>query len=182
MPSLTFEYLEKNMPIDYSCFVETGTYKGRTILGMEKHFEELHTIELKLEFYEDAKKLSDKINFHHGDSSKKLNELCPKLDKDTIFFLDGHWSAGNTAKGDKDCPIYEELECIMKKFKHTCCIIIDDVRLFGRSPYDYNNFDITDWKDITREKVLHIVNDRLINHYYRESELDPEDRLFLFLD
>ena len=44
--------------------------------------------------------------------------------------MDGHYSAGITAQGEKDCPIFEELAAIFdgKKFNHI--LLIDDARDF----------------------------------------------------
>ncbi len=50
--------------------------------------------------------------------------------------MDGHYSAGTTAKGEKDCPIFEELNAILdsKNFNHI--LLIDDARCFiGKGDY-----------------------------------------------
>ena len=185
MPSLEINDLNKiqmkslfnNLPT----FVETGTYLGETILKMEHFFEKLHTIEIKEEFYSCLIKSykGNKINFHLGDSSTKIKDICLLLKTDTLFFLDGHWSAGNTGRGEKDCPLYEELETIVKYCKHNCIIIIDDVRLFGKGPNRGN--EICNWEDISVKNILNIVNNRLTKHYFIDSSLDKKDRLILHL-
>lgn len=197
MPSINIDWLNKNLQNknvnkDYPVFIETGTYMGDTIIPLEKHFNELHTIEIKETFlvevknkYNSSKRFSlqnekKKINFHLGDSSKVLAKLCPKIKNNAIFFLDGHWSAGNTGKGDKDCPIYEELQCIISYFTHNCIIIIDDCRLFGKGPNKKN--EICNWEDINTQKILNLVDSRIDKYYFAPSELHKEDRLIIYLN
>ena len=113
-------------------FVETGTHYGMTVAQMTCLFPECHTIELSDHYYELAKKNHGHlpINFHHGDSAKVLKELGPTLTGPTVFFLDANFSGGNTAQGETDVPLLEELETIAAR-KETDLIVIDDVRLFG---------------------------------------------------
>ena len=108
MPSINLHFL-KQLQCDYKNypnFIETGTYMGGTILHMEQYFSKLYTIEIKKQFYENVKNKykGDKINFYLGDSGEVLTKILPNINGRSIFFLDGHWSAGNTGKGVKDCP------------------------------------------------------------------------------
>ena len=183
MPALTVNFLE-SLHTDYKsypCFVETGTYMGETIFAMEPHFERLYTIEIKEEFYRNAKGAyrGNKIEFLLGDSSKVLCTLCPLLESPTLFFLDGHWSAGDTGRGDKDCPLYEEVEAIMEGFLFEAVMVIDDVRLFGKGPRVGN--EVCDWESIAKENILALVASRLEKHYFLPSALHPEDRMVLHL-
>ena len=168
---------------NYPNFIETGTYKGETILHMEQYFSNLYTIEIKKEFYENVKNKykGDKINFYLGDSGDVLTEILPNINGKSIIFLDGHWSAGNTGKGNKDCPLYEELNTIMSNHKDEAIIIIDDARLFGMGPNNNNKYDICDWEEINTENILKIVKDRMTNHYLLASSMDPEDRLVIHI-
>jgi len=119
MPNIDLKFITEILNENiYSCFVETGTYAGDTILSVEPYFEELHTIEIKREQYEASAKLynGDKITFHLGDSSIVLKDIIPELKKPTIFFLDAHWSEGSTGKGKKDVPLLEEIKLINDLF------------------------------------------------------------------
>ena len=124
----------------YDCkiFVETGTYLGDTTNAVKNYFEKLYTIELSEELYKDIKerfKNEPLIECHQGDSKDVLKEILPKIDKKCLFWLDAHYSAGITAKGDKDTPILEELEIIFNS-NIDAVILIDDARCFGTLP-DY---------------------------------------------
>jgi len=165
----------------YPVFIETGTCHGWTTFAMEPHFDEIHTIEIKQDLYEKTKGKynGNKINFYLGDSSVVLNDICKKVIQPSVFFLDGHWSAGNTGKGDKDCPLYEELAVIMNTFKQDAIIIIDDFRLFGKGPS--TNTEVCDWENISKQGILDIVKDRLNCEYHLPSHMDKTDRLILHI-
>jgi hypothetical protein len=173
----TSEFFEK-----YPVFIETGTYNGWTTFAMEPHFNEIHTIEIKQDIYEKTKGEynGDKINFYLGDSSVVLNDVCKKVSQPSVFFLDGHWSAGDTGKGDKDCPLYEELTVIIDNFKQDAIIIIDDFRLFGKGPS--TNTEVCDWENISKQGILDIVKDRLNCEYHLPSHMDNTDRFILHIN
>ena len=168
--SLTLDEMEgllRRYPVYSSIqvFVETGTYYGATILAMKKRFPHCHSIELSPRLYVRAllKHGLKGIRFHFGDSSKVLRKLAKRIDQPAIFFLDAHWSHGDTARGEKDVPVLDEL-AILAERPHLDLIIIDDYRLFGTS-YE-------DWSEVTTQKVLsafpktlklfEIENDRVI--------------------
>lgn len=118
--------------------VETGTYMGDTLYALYNEFDNLYSIELSELFYAKAVKRFKnypKIKLINGDSGRLLFELVPTLKERSLFWLDGHYSGGLTAKGDKECPVYEELSAIFKSpLEHV--IVIDDARLFvGKNDY-----------------------------------------------
>tara|TARA_B100001029_G_scaffold134662_1_gene113558 strand:- start:543 stop:1106 length:564 start_codon:yes stop_codon:yes gene_type:complete len=139
---------------DYKVFVESGTYLGETIIQLQPYFETLYTIELSEEYYDKFTRIKedyeiDNIANRKGDTTEILPDILRLLDdKDQcIFWLDGHWSSGNTAKGDKDCPLIEECESINNLYpSKKVVILIDDYRLFGTNINE-------DWSDITIDKV-----------------------------
>lgn len=73
---------------------------GETILAMEPYFDNLYTIELSDYHYNISKSKynGSKIKFIFGDSSVQLQSLLSLIDDKCVFFLDGHWSNGNTAR------------------------------------------------------------------------------------
>ena len=161
----------------YNTFIESGTYLGDTICTMEEYFDNLITIEVKKEIYENviSKYNGNKIKFINGDSVEVFKYIFEYVNDNTIFFLDGHYSSGNTGYNNKTVPLLDELELINKNFKNEGIIIIDDVRLFGKKLGD------EDWSEISKEKIFEILFNRIDNFYYLESPLDPQDRLVIHI-
>jgi hypothetical protein len=182
MPSLNEEFLFK-LKDDYKlydCFIETGTHKGETIFCLEKYFKKLYTIEISEMYYNNTKNLynGDKIDFLLGDSSYVLKELLTKVKDNCIFFLDGHWSCGDTGRGEKDCPLIEEVTHINNLFKNDAIIIIDDYRLFGLS--HKTNYPVN-WGDINKDAIISILNSRITNIYHLDSDASENDRLIIHI-
>ncbi|OOP55828.1 MAG: hypothetical protein AYP45_12635 [Candidatus Brocadia carolinensis] len=128
------EFAEKR---EVRVLIETGTYYGDMVEAMKDYFSRIYSIELSRELYEKAKQRfagDDKVKIIHGDSGIELGKLIASLDQAAVFWLDGHYSEGVTARGDKDTPIYEELTHIFNSPQKGHVIIIDDARLFGTDP------------------------------------------------
>lgn len=118
--------------------VETGTYLGDMVWAQRKNFNKIYSIELSSAFADLAKNRFR--NFPHisileGDSGIVMKSLVGQLKEKTIFWLDGHYSGGNTACAEKECPVYEELESILNsEIEHV--LLIDDARCFvGEDSY-----------------------------------------------
>jgi len=125
------EYQQK---YDYRLFVETGTYLGKMVEAQRKRFEKIISIELGSELCAKAQKRFEKykhITIVQGDSGKVLPYILKNIEQPAIFWLDGHYSGTTTAKGDTNCPIFNELNAIFssKKFNHI--LLIDDARFFN---------------------------------------------------
>ena len=115
-------------------FIETGTYHGDMVEAMKDSFSQIYSIELSEELYQKAKKKFDSlenVQIIQGDSGVELGKLVDIIEKPALFWLDGHYSGGITAKSDKDTPIYEELTHIFNANHSKSVIIIDDARCFG---------------------------------------------------
>jgi hypothetical protein len=123
--------------------VETGTCYGDMVEAMKESFEQIYTVELSRPLFEFAKKrfATDKhIEVIQGDSGRELEKIVKKINQPALFWLDGHYSAGITAKGDKVTPIYDELDHIFNSGKIGHVILIDDARLFG-TDHDYPSME-----------------------------------------
>jgi len=117
-------------------FVETGTFLGDTVEALRRNFRIVHSIELSRKFFELSRRRLEgapNVELHLGDSSKVLLEIVPKIDGPALFWLDGHYSGGETAKGDSNCPVRAELKAIFAGMKHPFVVMIDDARCF-RNP------------------------------------------------
>ena len=125
--------------------VETGTYKGDMVEAMKGGFRKVYSIELADHFHRAAvERFREDANvvILHGDSGRVMEDLVPKLDGPALFWLDGHYSAGNTARGEKDTPVIEELGHIFDRHDLRCAILIDDARCFeGQSEQIYPSID-----------------------------------------
>jgi hypothetical protein len=87
----------------------------------------------------------------------------------TLYFLDGHWSGGNTSGEDDECPVLEELRAIGAGHQNDC-VLIDDARLFASSPPPPHRAEqwpeLTDVFDLVRElrpqHVVTVLNDQVV--------------------
>lgn len=122
--------LEYNLPI----LVETGTYMGEMVEALRESFERVYSIELSEKFARRARRYfraRKNVNILQGDSGDVIGDLMKEIDRPALFWLDGHWSADETARGNKSTPVMEELGHILhaKDLRHV--ILIDDARAFG---------------------------------------------------
>jgi len=179
MPSLKPHFLNflQDDYKNYPCFIETGTLNGETIFALEPYFNKLYTIDISEKHYNNTKNKynGNKINFILGDSSIVFESLLPNITDKCVFFLDGHWSGGDTGHSEKDCPLEEEITHINNLFQNDGIIIIDDVRLFGLS-------NDQDWSNINKEKLLNILKPRINKVFHLDSKLAKDDRLIIHIN
>ena len=125
------EYQKK---YNYEILVETGTYMGDMVEAQKTIFRKVFSIELGVDLYNAAVKRfknDNNVMIINGDSGKELPKVLLDINEPAIFWLDGHYSAGITAKGDKECPIFEELDAILVNKKLNHVLLIDDARCFN---------------------------------------------------
>lgn len=151
----------------YTTLVETGTYLGDMVEAQRMNFLKIYSIELSERLWQGAvkrfKNFPD-IEILQGDSGDVLKSLKDRLISPTIFWLDGHYSGGFTALGDKICPVFEELDAIFnnKNLKHI--ILIDDARLFiGTGGYptteelnEYVKANMPNYTMRIKDDIIHI--------------------------
>ena len=114
--------------------IETGTFLGDMLYAMRRRFDRLISIELSSELTERARvrfRKYPQIQIVNGDSGEKLKEILQGISQRTLFWLDGHYSGGITAKGKLDTPIYSELQIVFDHPVKDHVILIDDARLFN---------------------------------------------------
>jgi len=124
------EYQKK---FNLKLLVETGTYLGDMVFIQRSVFENIISIELSEFLYLKACKRfrnNKNIKILQGDSGVVLNKVIQEINTPALFWLDGHYSSGVTAKGDKECPIFEELNAIFKGNELPHILLIDDARCF----------------------------------------------------
>lgn len=125
---------------DLKVFVETGTYLGFTVEQVLNKFDEVYTIELDPKLHEQASwKFAAHEHVHciRGDSGEKLLHTLRFIrDRRALVWLDAHWSAGVTARGNKDTAIVDELGALAAAPRLDHVLMIDDLADFtGQNGY-----------------------------------------------
>ena len=130
---------EHKRKFGHSLFIETGTYLGDMINAQKSRFKKVISIELGDQLYKNAVEKFRKnknITLYQGDSGEVLGEIMNNISEPAIFWLDGHYSGGITAKGEKECPILKELDAIFETNSLDHVLLIDDANCFvGENDY-----------------------------------------------
>jgi hypothetical protein len=133
-------YIEKyNLKI----MVETGTYFGDMVEALRNSLIKVYSIELSEHLAREAQqrfKSSHNVIILQGDSGQVIEKVISEIKLPALFWLDGHYSGGITAKGENETPIFTELKHIFSAPDLGHVILIDDARAFGKTP-DYPTLD-----------------------------------------
>lgn len=133
-------------------YIETGTGIGECLsFAMEFPFEQIHSIEIYEQIYNDAKEKfsSENLTLHNGNSYEKLPEILKSVKGGTLFFLDAHFpgvdfhfeSFGSETDKDKSLPLEQELITIKANFDTSESVfVIDDLRIYEDGPYTGGNW------------------------------------------
>lgn len=145
LPHLMKQEILKGYALEYrlSILVETGTYMGEMVEALRESFERVYSIELSEKHAQRARRYfrgQRNVTILQGDSGDVIGGLMKEIDRPALFWLDGHWSADETARGKKSTPVMEELEHILRAEDLRHVILIDDARAFGKSE-DYPTMD-----------------------------------------
>jgi hypothetical protein len=135
-PHLVKQAVIRRYATRYRCttLVETGTYKGDMLLAMLDQFRTLYSIELHPRLYERARRLFQnrpQVRLFQGDSGERIADVLSELSEPAVFWLDGHFSAGQTAKAELNTPIIAELDQVLCHRIPDHVVLIDDARLFN---------------------------------------------------
>jgi hypothetical protein len=184
MSWFTIQCRKHAIPIP-SVFVETGTFRGDTACAQAMYFAKVHTIELDPLLAEKARKrFADhpRVVVHEGDSAEVLARLADSIAEPAVFYLDAHWSGGETARGDPaedGCPILRELQVLGRR-PYADVVFVDDARLMGRK--SWSGEDGSDWPR-TEFDWRHVTDDTMRRAYGRLCRVfhtDDIDRVILF--
>jgi hypothetical protein len=172
MPNLTAKFYEETGKIRTNQYIETGAYHGDGVLNVLLQYDIVHSIELSQVWYDfctDRFKDEPKVRMYHGNSKYLLPQVLTNIHEPVTVYLDGHFSAGETAFGEEAIggvssnPLLVELEILMSR-PYNDIIIIDDCRMIGKK--DWINKGTTDgmwpeyeydWTNITEQKILDML-------------------------
>lgn len=159
--------------------VETGTYLGDMIWAQQNNFEHIYSIELDRDLALAAQKRfkkNKKISIFQGNSGKILSKLVPTISQNAIFWIDAHYSGGITARGDKDCPVYEELKAILSaSIEHV--LLIDDARHFiGERDYPTVEGVVNFVRNIYPDSVIQIEFDCIVIQLKKSEQFEQLDK------
>lgn len=163
------DFLRQQVKLDV--FVEGGTFSGGTARKMSRHFPLVYTIENSHRMHKIAREniIEKNVILLKGDTRDYLPEILDKTDN-ILFWLDAHWSGGETYGNNDECPLLEELEIIFRHDKNII-ILIDDARLFLAPPplpHDRNSWpSLVDIVNLLPERSDILVYEDVIYIYPR---------------
>jgi hypothetical protein len=138
-------------------WIETGTYKGDTTTFLAVNSPGVFTIEPSEKYYLQALARfanNSKVQVIQGSSEEILEDLIVSLKSGLNFWLDGHFSGGETFLGSSLTPIITELKIIDKIFNQTdfkFMVAVDDIRLFKGSTSHESGYpelkSLVDWAE-----------------------------------
>jgi hypothetical protein len=168
MPILSQQFYNETTIPKTNQYIETGCYHGNGVQTVLDHYDQVHSIELSEKWFKHCQerfKDNTKVHIHFGNSKYVLPTLLANIHEPVTVYLDGHFSAGETAIGEElvdgvsSAPLLTELE-ILQARPYNDIIIIDDCRMLGRRDwinkgqkggmwpeYEY------DWTAITEESI-----------------------------
>ncbi|MDQ7025244.1 MAG: hypothetical protein Q9P44_06755 [Anaerolineae bacterium] len=141
MPLLDDEILAIAVATECNVFVESGTFYGQTFARIIESglFERCYSVEIQQHLYENLQNqfpTTRQQQVFLGTSYEQfVQSIFPLCDADdTLFFwLDGHFSAGETGGAEFPCPIIDELQSIAQHCPTSKVVIaIDDTDDLGR--------------------------------------------------
>lgn len=122
-------------------WIETGTLFGDTTAFLsESGALHVYSVEASPQFFEKAKFRflgNNGVTIINGLAETVVPSILENVVGDVSFWLDGHYSGGETFQGAQDTPIREELSAISVRlpFLDRVTIFVDDFRCFGSSEF-----------------------------------------------
>ena len=176
IPTESVKWLKEALKL--KVLIEGGTYTGGTAKQMAQIFDRVYTIEKSENMYEISKnnlKEVKNVLLLKGDTRDYIKELMYEND-DILFWLDAHWSGGETYGADDECPLLEELALIFQ-FDKNFVVLIDDARLFLSPPplphkfYNWPSYSeiiklLPDkWETLVFEDVIYVFPDKIADQF-----------------
>ena len=127
--------------------METGTFRGDSTAELARIFPRVVTIEISDELAERARErfaAAPHVTVLQGDSAVALRDVADPTVA-TFYFLDAHWSGGETGGEEIDCPIVDELAVLRDAGGPDDVVVIDDLRVFDALP---SNRDRARWPTV----------------------------------
>jgi hypothetical protein len=132
--SIKLAVINSNLPTPQPrAFIETGTYHGDTVEAVKRLYASVISIEVDETLYRKACsrfKADTNIRIVHGDCASELPVILGGLQEPAVFWLDGHYSGGETGKGKIEDPILISLGQIASHPVREHVLFIDDARTF----------------------------------------------------
>jgi hypothetical protein len=137
-------------------WIETGTFQGDTTAFLSQRATKVFTIEPspQLAALAEVRFANTKnVTVVTGLSEDVLDDVLDSVQGKTSFWLDGHFSAGNTYKGPIDTPIVRELAVIQARMSQfsDLSVLIDDIRLFDPTNEEFADYPsrsyLVSWAD-----------------------------------
>lgn len=163
--------------------IETGTYRGDMTAEFAQIFDCVHTIELSEKWYQfsaDRLQRFSNVNCHQGDSASVIGGIIQNINAPVLFYLDAHFAGGDTAFGEKEVPLIEEVEILVKRHQQDI-VVIDDLRLIGSSGKSGIEGDTMypvmeyDWTSISLGSIR-----KLIGGSFRNPWFFRNDKIIIF--
>lgn len=162
-------------------FIETGSLHGDGIqLAIRSGYKQIVSIELSPKYYQisfDRFLYNPHVKVIHGDSTYVLPKVLEHIDEEVIFWLDGHYSGGDTGLGEVNSPLMFELDAIKNHHIKTHTILIDDLRCWTNPVGEFDK-----WKEESNKFNTEIIIQKIkeINSEYKFELIDnnaPNDVL-----
>lgn len=123
--------------------IETGTFLGDTSFYFACRGFQVVTIEVEPTLARLARnrfRNTPNVRPLEGDSGALMPDIISGLMQPALFWLDGHYSGGDTGKGELETPIVAEVRAILALAPRNSIVVVDDARCFGVLP-DYPSLD-----------------------------------------
>jgi hypothetical protein len=107
---------------------------GDTVAALAPEVDHVVSIELGRDLHLRARERfarRQNVTLVQGDSADLLPHVAAAAPDRTLFWLDAHYSHGDTARSDEDTPILRELNTVLARGDRGDVILIDDARMMG---------------------------------------------------